>query len=155
MEFLLLCFQLVEDSMIKLDRICREANVMLIFSRFYGLTYWFCSHQFEGNLLQVYGQSLFSICHSQKHVLDWQIAIERILRLKILSKFEIWGSNFTFSCLWQEHTVIESKPDHFLDDLRLNNPWPELRRYRFSLPILMFFIDSFCSCLLFVCLLLL
>ena len=38
MEFLLLCFQLVEDSMIKLDRICREANVMLIFSRFYGLT---------------------------------------------------------------------------------------------------------------------
>ena len=88
-------------------------------------------------------------------MLDWQIAIERILRLKILSKFEIWGSNFTFSCLWQEHTVIESKPDHFLDDLRLNNPWPELRRYRFSLPILMFFIDSFCSCLLFVCLLLL
>lgn len=29
---------------------------------------------------------------------------------------------------YQEHTVIESKPDHFLDDLRLNNPWPELRR---------------------------
>ena len=51
--------------------------------------------------------------------------------------------------------MIESKLDHFLDDLRLNNPWPELRRYRFSLPILMFFIDSFCSCLLFVCLLLL
>ena len=38
MEFLLLCFQLVEDSMIKLDRICREANVMLIFARSYGLT---------------------------------------------------------------------------------------------------------------------
>ena len=88
-------------------------------------------------------------------MLDWQIAIGRILRLKILSKFEIWGSNFTFSCLWQEHTVIELKPDHFLGDLRLNNPWLELRRYRFSLPILMFFIDSFCSCLLFVCLLLL
>lgn len=33
-------------------------------------------------------------------------------------------------CLRQEHTVIESKPDHFLDDLRLNNPWPELRGYR-------------------------
>nr|KJB30557.1 hypothetical protein B456_005G149600 [Gossypium raimondii] len=32
-------------------------------------------------------------------------------------------------CLWQEHTVIESKPDHFLDDLRLNNPWPELRGF--------------------------
>ena len=27
--------------------------------------------------------------------------------------------------------MIESKPDHFLDDLRLNNSWPELRRYRF------------------------
>lgn len=31
-------FQLVEDSMVKLDRICREANVMLIFARSYGLT---------------------------------------------------------------------------------------------------------------------
>lgn len=38
MEFPLLHFQLVEDSMIKLDRICREANVMLIFARSYGLT---------------------------------------------------------------------------------------------------------------------
>ena len=38
MEFLLLCFQLVEDSIIKLDRICREANVMLIFACSYGLT---------------------------------------------------------------------------------------------------------------------
>ena len=26
--------------------------------------------------------------------------------------------------------MIESKPEHFLDDLRLNNPWPELKRYR-------------------------
>ena len=52
-------------------------------------------------------------------MLDWQISIERILRLKIFSKFEIWGSNFTFSCLWQEHTMIESKIVHFLDDLRL------------------------------------
>ena len=42
MEFLLLCFQLVEDSMIKLDRICREANVMLIFARSYGLTGFVC-----------------------------------------------------------------------------------------------------------------
>ncbi|RZC66086.1 hypothetical protein C5167_009782 [Papaver somniferum] len=24
--------------------------------------------------------------------------------------------------------MIESKPDHFLDDLRLNNLWPELKR---------------------------
>ncbi|RZC75605.1 hypothetical protein C5167_051087 [Papaver somniferum] len=28
----------------------------------------------------------------------------------------------------KEHTVIESKPGHFLDDLRLNNAWPELKR---------------------------
>lgn len=34
----------------------------------------------------------------------------------------------SFACL-QEHAVIESKPDHFLDDLRLNNSWPELRRF--------------------------
>lgn len=25
--------------------------------------------------------------------------------------------------------MIESKPDHFLDDLRLNNPWPELKQF--------------------------
>lgn len=30
-------FQLVEDSMVKLDRICREANIILIFARSYGL----------------------------------------------------------------------------------------------------------------------
>lgn len=30
--------QLVEEKMIKLDRICREANVMLVFARSYGLT---------------------------------------------------------------------------------------------------------------------
>ncbi|CAL5400229.1 unnamed protein product [Camellia sinensis] len=29
----------------------------------------------------------------------------------------------------KEHTVIESKPDHFLDDLLLNSPWPELRSF--------------------------
>nr|XP_007133324.1 hypothetical protein PHAVU_011G170100g [Phaseolus vulgaris]ESW05318.1 hypothetical protein PHAVU_011G170100g [Phaseolus vulgaris] len=33
--------QLVEYSMIKLDRICREANVILIFARSYGLTGFF------------------------------------------------------------------------------------------------------------------
>lgn len=31
-------FQLVESSMLKLDQICRQANVMLIFARSYGLT---------------------------------------------------------------------------------------------------------------------
>lgn len=50
--------------------------------------------------------------------------------------------------------MIESKPDHFLDDLRLNNPWPELRRYIFSLSILISFFGV-CSCLPFVYLLLL
>lgn len=30
-------FQLVSDSMVKLDRICREANIILIFARSYGL----------------------------------------------------------------------------------------------------------------------
>ncbi|KAF3443685.1 hypothetical protein FNV43_RR13375 [Rhamnella rubrinervis] len=70
---LVVATQLVEDSMVKLDRICREANVMLIFARSYGLT--------------------------------------GLVRISV-----------------KEHTVVESKPDHFLDDLRLNNPWLELRR---------------------------
>ncbi|KAI8021985.1 NEDD8-activating enzyme E1 regulatory subunit AXL [Camellia lanceoleosa] len=38
MGMLLLHYQLAEDSMVKLDRICREANVMLIFAHFYSLT---------------------------------------------------------------------------------------------------------------------
>ncbi|KAI8008160.1 NEDD8-activating enzyme E1 regulatory subunit AXL [Camellia lanceoleosa] len=38
MGMLLLHYQLAEDSMVKLDRICREANVMLIFAHSYGLT---------------------------------------------------------------------------------------------------------------------
>ncbi|KAG9160542.1 hypothetical protein Leryth_026142 [Lithospermum erythrorhizon] len=66
--------QLVEDLMVKLDRICREANVMLICARSYGLT--------------------------------------GFVRISV-----------------KEHTVIESKPDHFLDDLRLNSPWPELKSF--------------------------
>lgn len=71
---LVVATQLMEESMVKLDRICRQANVMLIFARSYGLT--------------------------------------GLVRISV-----------------KEHTVIESKPDHFLDDLRLNNPWPELRRF--------------------------
>ncbi|KAA8526509.1 hypothetical protein F0562_008288 [Nyssa sinensis] len=71
---LVVATQLMEDSMVKLDRICREANVMLIFARSYGLT--------------------------------------GFVRISV-----------------KEHTVIESKPDHFLDDLRLNNPWPELKGF--------------------------
>lgn len=72
--------QLVETSMIKLERICREANVMLIFARSYGLT--------------------------------------GFVRISV-----------------KEHTVIESKPDHFLDDLRLNNPWPELKKFAESIDL--------------------
>lgn len=45
-----------------------------------------------------------------------------------------------FSCWRQEHAVIESKPDHFLDDLRLNNPWPELKRYM-ALSLFLFVVD--------------
>ncbi|GER43097.1 NEDD8-activating enzyme E1 regulatory subunit [Striga asiatica] len=71
---LVVATQLVEHSMVKLDRICRDSNVMLIFARSYGLT--------------------------------------GLVRISV-----------------KEHAVIESKPDHFLDDLRLNNPWPELRRF--------------------------
>ena len=37
-EFFYFHFQLMEDSMVKLDRICRKANVILIFARSYGLT---------------------------------------------------------------------------------------------------------------------
>ncbi|XP_042521116.1 NEDD8-activating enzyme E1 regulatory subunit AXR1-like [Macadamia integrifolia] len=71
---LVVATQLVETSMLKLDRICRQANVMLIFARSYGLT--------------------------------------GLVRISL-----------------KEHNVIESKPDHFLDDLRLNHPWPELKRF--------------------------
>lgn len=71
---LVVATQLVEDSMVKLDKICRDANVLLIFARSYGLT--------------------------------------GLVRISL-----------------KEHTVIESKPEHFLDDLRLNNPWPELRGF--------------------------
>ncbi|KDP35362.1 hypothetical protein JCGZ_10346 [Jatropha curcas] len=77
---LVVATQLVEDSMVKLDKICREANVMLIFARSYGLT--------------------------------------GFVRISV-----------------KEHTVIESKPDHFLDDLRLNNPWPELKSFAESIDL--------------------
>ncbi|XP_048532423.1 NEDD8-activating enzyme E1 regulatory subunit AXR1-like isoform X3 [Triticum urartu] len=35
----------------------------------------------------------------------------------------------------KEHCVIESKPDHFLDDLRLHNPWTELKQFAKSIDI--------------------
>uniref|UniRef100_A0A1J3DVB5 NEDD8-activating enzyme E1 regulatory subunit n=1 Tax=Noccaea caerulescens TaxID=107243 RepID=A0A1J3DVB5_NOCCA len=71
---LVIATQLVEDSMVKLDRICREANVKLVFVRSYGLA--------------------------------------GFVRVSV-----------------KEHTIVDSKPDHFLDDLRLNNPWPELKNF--------------------------
>lgn len=37
LTYSLINFQLVESSMVKLDKICREANVILIFARSYGL----------------------------------------------------------------------------------------------------------------------
>ena len=52
--------------------------------------------------------------------------------------------------------MIESKPDHFLDDLQLNNPCGlSSEGTDFFYPYQCFFIDSFCSCLLFLYLLLL
>ncbi|XP_010278678.1 PREDICTED: NEDD8-activating enzyme E1 regulatory subunit AXR1-like [Nelumbo nucifera] len=77
---LVIATQLVETSMLKLDRICRQSNVMLIFARSYGLT--------------------------------------GFVRISL-----------------KEHDVIESKPDHFLDDLRLNDPWPELQRFAESIDL--------------------
>lgn len=71
---LVVATQLAEETMVKLDRLCRKAQVMLVFARSYGL----CG----------------------------------FVRVSV-----------------KEHTVVESKPDHFLDDLRLNNPWPELRSF--------------------------
>ncbi|KAK9151763.1 hypothetical protein Syun_010072 [Stephania yunnanensis] len=73
-------FELVEASLLRLDRICRQANIMLICARSYGLT--------------------------------------GLVRISL-----------------KEHTVVESKPDHFLDDLRLNNPWPELKRFAESIDL--------------------
>ncbi|KAF6140824.1 hypothetical protein GIB67_042237 [Kingdonia uniflora] len=77
---LVISTQLVETCMLKLDGICRQANVLLICARSYGLT--------------------------------------GLVRISL-----------------KEHTVIESKPDHFLDDLRLNRPWPELKLFAESIDI--------------------
>ncbi|MQM19983.1 hypothetical protein Taro_052997 [Colocasia esculenta] len=71
---LVIATQLVEQSLLKLDKICRQANVMLVVARSYGLT--------------------------------------GLVRISL-----------------KEHNVIESKPEHFLDDLRLHNPWPELKQF--------------------------
>lgn len=77
---LVIATQLVENSLLKLDKICRQANVMLVVARSYGLT--------------------------------------GLVRISL-----------------KEHNVIESKPDHFLDDLRLHNPWPELKQFANSIDL--------------------
>ncbi|KAH9617913.1 hypothetical protein KSS87_006386 [Heliosperma pusillum] len=77
---LVIATQLVEEMMVKLDKICRKAGVTLVFARSYGLS--------------------------------------GLVRISV-----------------KEHAVIESKPDHFLDDLRLNNPWPGLKRFVESIDI--------------------
>ncbi|XP_031500977.1 NEDD8-activating enzyme E1 regulatory subunit AXR1-like isoform X2 [Nymphaea colorata] len=71
---LVIATQLLENSVVKLDRICRKEDIMLIVARSYGLT--------------------------------------GLVRISV-----------------KEHTVIESKPDHFVGDLRLHNPWPELKQF--------------------------
>ncbi|KAG8061526.1 hypothetical protein GUJ93_ZPchr0003g18201 [Zizania palustris] len=68
--------QLPESSLLKLDGICRKANIVLVAAHSYGLT-----------------------------------------------------------GLVREHNVIESKQDHFLDDLRLHNPWAELNELANSIDI--------------------
>uniref|UniRef100_A0A453LEI6 NEDD8-activating enzyme E1 regulatory subunit n=4 Tax=Aegilops tauschii subsp. strangulata TaxID=200361 RepID=A0A453LEI6_AEGTS len=75
-----LATQLPESSLLKLDSICRSANIVLVAARSYGLT--------------------------------------GLVRVSI-----------------KEHCVIESKPDHSLDDLRLHNPWPELKQFAKSIDI--------------------
>ncbi|KAL5217863.1 hypothetical protein ABZP36_018547 [Zizania latifolia] len=72
--------QLPEGSLLKLDGICRKANIVLVAARSYGLT--------------------------------------GLVRVNL-----------------KEHNVIESKPDHFLDDLRLHNPWAELKEFAKSIDI--------------------
>ncbi|EEC76422.1 hypothetical protein OsI_14093 [Oryza sativa Indica Group] len=72
--------QLPERSLLKLDDICRKANIVLVAARSYGLT--------------------------------------GLVRISV-----------------KEHNVIESKPDHFLDDLRLHNPWVELKQFAKSIDI--------------------
>ncbi|KAI4989206.1 hypothetical protein ZWY2020_036523 [Hordeum vulgare] len=72
--------QLPESSLLKLDSICRSANIVLVAARSYGLT--------------------------------------GLVRVSI-----------------KEHCVIESKPDHSLDDLRLHNPWTELKQFAKSIDI--------------------
>ncbi|CAL4928090.1 unnamed protein product [Urochloa decumbens] len=72
--------QLPESSLLKLDDICRKADILLVAARSYGLT--------------------------------------GLVRVSV-----------------KEHCVIESKPDHFLDDLRLHNPWAELKQFAKSIDI--------------------
>lgn len=71
---LVVATQLSETSLLKLDKICRQSNVMMLVARSFGLT----------GLVRV--------------------------------------------CL-KEHDVVESKPEHFVDDLRLHSPWPELKEF--------------------------
>ncbi|KAK8954733.1 NEDD8-activating enzyme E1 regulatory subunit [Platanthera zijinensis] len=71
---LVIATQLLETSLLKLDKICRQSNVKLLVARSYGLT--------------------------------------GLVRISL-----------------KEHTVVESKPEHFVDDLRLQSPWPELKEF--------------------------
>lgn len=77
---LVIATQLLENSLLKLDKICRDANVMLVVARSYGLA--------------------------------------GLVRIS-----------------FKEHTIMESKPDHFLDDLRLHKPWPELKKFANSIDL--------------------
>nr|AAT01621.1 putative ubiquitin-activating enzyme [Zea mays] len=80
MTLILFLNLLPESSLLKLDDICRKADIVLVAARSYGLT--------------------------------------GLVRVSV-----------------KEHCVIESKPDHFLDDLRLHNPWTELKQFAKSIDI--------------------
>eukprot|EP00887_Chlorella_sp_A99_P005358 scaffold1.g5358.t1 len=64
-------------------------------------------------------------------------ALDRVCReagvpLLLVRSYGLLG--FLRVCV-EEHAVIESKPDSVVDDLRLANPWPELRQYADSIDL--------------------
>ena len=91
--------------MVKLDRICREANVKLVFVRSYGLAGFVRVSVkviipfFTPNF---FARKLMDYC---EYYCQWYAKL----------------NYHYFLLVYQEHTIIDSKPDHFLDDLRLNN----------------------------------
>ncbi|KAK1419530.1 hypothetical protein QVD17_28704 [Tagetes erecta] len=143
---LVIATQLVEDSMVKLDRICRDANVMLVFARSYGLTGFVrisvkeLNDAVKAKFIEEHALTLietnpsffsqFTLVIATQLVEDSMVKLDRICRdANVMLVFaRSYGLTGFVRISVKEHAVIESKPDHFLDDLRLNNPWPELKK---------------------------